>query len=228
MSGNRLNIATGMGMAFVGGYVDVVGFVLLFGLFVAHATGNLVMLGVALAGDSGGLATKLLALPTFVVVASLAYAFVRSRKARGLPCEALVLGLQALLLTAFALLTVAATPAAAADRPEVMLAGLVGVAAMAVQNVGARVVFGHLAPTTMMTGNVTQMAIDIVDLVTARGRPDEALRARLVKTWPPVAAFALGAVGGAAGVLIAGAWSLLLAAVAVATLAALHAMSARR
>jgi uncharacterized membrane protein YoaK (UPF0700 family) len=228
MSGNRLNIATGMGMAFVGGYVDVVGFVLLFGLFVAHATGNLVMLGVALAGDSGGLATKLLALPTFVVVASLAYAFVRARKARGLPCEALVLGLQALLLTAFALLTVAATPAGAADRPEVMLAGLVGVAAMAVQNVGARVVFGHLAPTTMMTGNVTQMAIDIVDLVTARGRPDQALRARLVKTWPPVAAFAIGAVGGAAGVLIAGAWSLLLAVVAVATLAALHAMSARR
>ncbi|MDR6625525.1 YoaK family protein [Caulobacter segnis] len=228
MSGNRLNIATGMGMAFVGGYVDVVGFVLLFGLFVAHATGNLVMLGVALAGDSGGLATKLLALPTFVVVASLAYAFVRSRKARGLACEALVLGLQALLLTAFALLTVAATPAAAADRPEVMLAGLAGVAAMAVQNVGARVVFGHLAPTTMMTGNVTQMAIDIVDLVTARGRPDQALRARLVKTWPPVAAFALGAVGGAAGVLIAGAWSLLLAVVAVATLAALHAMSPRQ
>jgi uncharacterized membrane protein YoaK (UPF0700 family) len=228
MNANRLNMATGMGMAFVGGYVDVVGFVLLFGLFVAHATGNLVMLGVALAGDASGLATKLLALPVFLGAAALAYAFVRWRKARGLSCEAVVLGMQALLLTAFALLTVAATPAAAADRPEVMLAGLVGVAAMAVQNVGARVVFGHLAPTTMMTGNVTQMAIDIVDLVTARGRPDEALKARLLKTWPPVAAFAAGAAGGAAGVLAAGAWSLFLAVVAVAVLAALHALSARR
>jgi len=215
-------------MAFVGGYVDVVGFVLLFGLFVAHATGNLVMLGVALAGDAGGLATKLLALPTFVAAAALAYALVRRRKARGLPCEAWVLGLQAALLTAFALLTVKISPGAAADRSDVMLAGLVGVAAMAVQNVAARVVFGHLAPSTMMTGNVTQMAVDLVDLVAANGRPDEALRARLIKTWPPVAAFALGAAGGGTGVLFAGAWSLLFAVAAVASLATLHAMSARR
>lgn len=228
MNANRLNAATGMGMAFVGGYVDVIGFVLLFGLFVAHATGNLVMLGVALAGDSDGLATKLLALPVFLGAASLTYALVRWRKARGLPCEALALSLQAILLAAFALLAVAATPTGGADRPEVMLAGLVGVTAMAVQNVSARVVFGHLAPTTIMTGNVTQMAIDIVDLVTARERPDAALRARLAKTWPPVATFALGVVGGAAGVLIAGAWSLLLAVAAVALLAVLHAVSARR
>lgn len=228
MTAGRLNIATGVGMAFVGGYVDVVGFVLLFGLFVAHATGNIVMLGVALAGDASGIATKLLALPVFLGAASLAYALIRWRKARGLACEVLVLGLQAVLLLAFALLTVAATPIGVADRPEVMLAGLVGVAAMAVQNVGARAVFGHLAPTTMMTGNVTQMAIDIVDLVTARGRPDEVLKERLVKTWPPVTAFALGAVGGAAGVLVAGAWSLLLAVAAVTMLAAAHATSARR
>lgn len=223
MTDSRLNVATGMGMAFVGGYVDVVGFVLLFGLFVAHATGNLVMLGVALAGGAGGLATKLLALPVFLGAASLAYALVRWRKARDLQCETLVLGLQAMLLTAFALLTVAATPGGAADGPDTMVAGLVGVAAMAVQNVGARVVFGHLAPTTMMTGNVTQMAIDIVDFITARGQPDGSLKARLLKTWPPIAAFALGAVGGAVGVLIAGAWSLMLAVVAVAGLAALHA-----
>lgn len=223
-----LAVATGMGMAFVGGYVDVIGFVLLFGLFVAHATGNIVMLGVALAGDSGGLATKLLALPVFVAAAASAYALIRWRKARGLPCETLVLVAQAVLLTAFMLLTVAALPASAADRPEVMLAGLVGVAAMAIQNVGARVVFGHLAPTTMMTGNVTQMAIDIVDLASARGRPDEALKARLLKTWPPVMAFAVGAVSGAVGVLLAGAWSLALAVALVALLAGLHAVVARR
>ena len=223
-----LAVATGMGMAFVGGYVDVVGFVLLFGLFVAHATGNLVMLGVALAGDAGGLATKLLALPVFIVAAAAAYALVRWRKARGLPCETLVLTLQAVMLAAFMLLTVEATPAASADRPDVMLAGLVGVAAMGVQNVGARIVFGHLAPTTMMTGNVTQLAIDIVDLVIARGRPDDALMARLIKTWPPILAFAAGAASGAVGVLMAGAWSLALAVVVVGVLASLYAFAARK
>ncbi|MBO9557118.1 MAG: DUF1275 domain-containing protein [Caulobacter sp.] len=224
----RLAGVTGMGMAFVGGYVDVIGFVLLFGLFVAHATGNIVMLGVGLAGDAGGLATKLLALPVFIGAAAATYALIRWRDARGQPCEVLVLALQALLLLVFMLLTAHALPAAGPNAPDVMLAGLVGVAAMAVQNVGARVVFTHLAPTTMMTGNVTQLAIDIVDLVIAQGRPDEALKARLLKTWPPVFAFAFGAVGGALGVLIAGAWSLSLAAVVVALLAVLHALRGER
>lgn len=218
----RLGPATGVAMAFVGGYVDVVGFVLLFGLFVAHATGNIVMLGVGLAGDTGGLATKLLALPAFVGSAAAAYALIRRRKRQGRPCEAMVLTLQALLLLAFTALTARALPAASADEPAVMLAGLVGVCAMAVQNVGARVVFADLAPTTMMTGNVTQVAIDLVDLTLARGRPDAALKARIRKTWPPVAAFALGAVGGAVGVLLTGPWSLSIAVAVVALLAISH------
>jgi uncharacterized membrane protein YoaK (UPF0700 family) len=224
----RLAGVTGMGMAFVGGYVDVIGFVLLFGLFVAHATGNIVMLGVGLAGDAGGLATKLLALPVFVGAAAATYALIRWRDARGRPCQVLILGLQAVLLLIFTLLTVQALPAAGPGEPAVMLAGLVGVVAMAVQNVGARVVFAHLAPTTMMTGNVTQVAIDIVDLLVAGGRPDDALKARVLKTWPSVAAFALGAVGGAVGVLVAGAWSLLLGVVLVALLAVLHAFRDER
>lgn len=226
--GGRLAGVTGMGMAFVGGYVDVIGFVLLFGLFVAHATGNIVMLGVGLAGDASGLTTKLLALPVFIGAVAATYALIRWRNARGQPCEVLVLALQAALLLVFMLLTAWALPAASANEPAVMLAGLVGVIAMAVQNVGARVVFAHLAPTTMMTGNVTQVAIDIVDLVVARGRPDEALRARIAKTWPPVLAFALGAMGGAVGVLVAGAWSLALGAVVVAILAVLHALRGER
>ena len=224
----RLAGVTGLGMAFVGGYVDVIGFVLLFGLFVAHATGNIVMLGVGLAGDAGGLATKLLALPVFIGAAAATYALIRWRNARGQPCEVLVLALQAVLLLAFMGLTARALPAASAREPAVMLAGLVGVIAMAVQNVGARVVFTHLAPTTMMTGNVTQLAIDIVDLISARGHPDDALKARILKTWPPVAAFALGAMGGAVGVLLAGAWSLALGAIVVAVLAVLHAIRGER
>ena len=214
---------TGVVMAFVGGYVDVVGFVLLFGLFVAHATGNIVMLGVSLAGDTSGLATKLLALPVFVGAAAATYALVRWRKQRDQPCEALVLALQAVLLLVFTLLTALALPAASADEPSVMLAGLVGVAAMAAQNVGARAVFADLAPTTMMTGNVTQVAIDLVDLMIASGRQDPSLKARIRKTWPPVAAFAAGAIGGAIGVMFAGPWSLLAGAAVVAVLAALHA-----
>lgn len=223
----RLNAATGIGMALVGGYVDVVGFVLLFGLFVNHATGNLVMLGVSLAGGGQGIATKLLSLPVFMIAAAATYVVICRRRARGRASEAAVLLLQAALLLIFMLLTVAALPAEHADRPEVMLAGLVGVCAMAVQNVGARVVFSHLAPTTIMTGNVTQIAIDLVDLLSSKSGLDEALRARIAKTWPPVGAFGVGAIGGALGVALAGPWSLLPAAVLVAILGGLYARAPR-
>lgn len=219
--------ATSVGMALVGGYIDVVGFVLLFGLFVNHATGNLVMLGVSLAGGGQGIATKLLSLPVFIIAAAATYVMICKRRARGQSNEAAVLLLQAVMLVVFMLLTVAALPATSADEPAVMLAGLVGVIAMAVQNVGARVVFSKMAPTTIMTGNVTQIAIDLVDLLTSKTGLDDALRARIVKTWPPVMAFAVGAVGGALGVILAGPWSLLPAAVVVAILGGLYARPPR-
>lgn len=219
----RLSSATAIGMALVGGYVDVVGFVLLFGLFVNHATGNLVMLGVSLAGGGQGIATKLLSLPVFIVAAAATYVMICKRRARGQDNEAAVLLLQAAILLVFMLLTIAALPAKNADQPAVMLAGLVGVCAMAVQNVGARVVFSHMAPTTIMTGNVTQIAIDLVDLLSSKTGLDQALRARIAKTWPPVLAFAVGAMGGAVGVLAAGAWSLLPAVFVVAILGGLYA-----
>lgn len=224
---SRLAAATSMGMAFVGGYVDVVGFVLLFGLFVAHATGNIVMLGVSLAGGGEGLTTKLLALPVFIAAAGATYALIRRLKARNRACETVVLALQGVVLTAFMLLTVPVLPAPSADRPAVVLASLMGVVAMAVQNIGARVVFSQMAPTTMMTGNVTQVAIDLVDVLSSRGVLEQALVARIVKTWPSVAAFALGAVGGGAGVLMAGAWSLALAIFVVGGLGAAHALASR-
>ena len=52
-----------------------------------------------------------------------------------------------------------------------MVAGLLGVAAMAVQNAGSRLILANHGPTTMMTGNTTQAVIDLVDML--RGLPEE-------------------------------------------------------
>ena len=45
-----------------------------------------------------------------------------------------------------------------------MVAGLLLAAAMGVQNATGRLVLASQAPTTVMTGNVTQLVIDAVDL----------------------------------------------------------------
>ena len=89
-----------------------------------------------------------------------------------------------------------------------MAAGMVGAAAMAVQNAGARLVLSGLAPTTVMTGNVTQWVIDAVDL--ARGAGDDAVRERARKFIAPIVAFAAGAIVGAFGYVHVGFAALLL------------------
>ena len=74
--------------------------------------------------------------------------------------------------------------------------------AMAIQNAASRLTFPSLAPTTVMTGNVNQMVIDLVDLASGRGTAEA--RGRLVKMLPAVAAFAVGALAGALGYVAVG------------------------
>jgi len=71
-----------------------------------------------------------------------------------------------------------------------------------------------------MTGNVTQLAIDAVDLI--GGGPEVALnpvRARFKRFWPPVLAFAVGAACGAISYKFGGFLSILVPTVIVAALA---------
>ena len=68
---------------------------------------------------------------------------------------------------------------------------------MAIQNATSRLLMGELPPTTVMTGGVTQAAIDLAQLLTIRGADAAAIRKRLGRFVPPVLAFAAGAVAGA-------------------------------
>src|SRR5690606_24580439 len=60
-------------LSFLAGYVDAVGFMALFGLFTAHITGNLVLLGAELAPPEHTFPLlNILALPAFTVGVALA------------------------------------------------------------------------------------------------------------------------------------------------------------
>jgi len=65
-----------------------------------------------------------------------------------------------------------------------------------------------------MTGNVTQMVLDIVSL-TERDMPADEARMRIRKMLPPVLAFAIGAIAGGVGFAAAGFWCVLVGIAAI-------------
>jgi uncharacterized membrane protein YoaK (UPF0700 family) len=171
----------GMLLAFTGGFVDTLGFVALFGLFTAHVTGNFVLIGAAMAGDGhAGVVGKLLALPTFVIGVAATRLF-QLRRDTAAP----LVVIQLAGLVAFMLAGVWAGPFAHGGGMQAIGVGLMGVLAMSVQNTAARSVFSRLTPSTVMTGNVTQLVMDLVDIAT-RAPGMAAAATRVHKAWPPV------------------------------------------
>ncbi|NTX44654.1 DUF1275 domain-containing protein [Burkholderia cepacia] len=200
-------------LASIAGYVDTLGFVALFGLFTAHVTGNFILIGSGLAGVGQGLAIKWLAFPAFI--AGIVVARVLDHRMRqlghGVRARSLY-ALQAVLLAGFMLAGVMASPIADADAPRTILCGLLGAAAMGVQNAHARLTARSVVANTVMTGNVTQAVIDAFDWLVPLAAPAEreAACVRLRRTLPPVAGFALGAGAGAMAYLFAAFWALAL------------------
>jgi uncharacterized membrane protein YoaK (UPF0700 family) len=182
-------------LAFTAGYVDTVGYVGLFGLFTAHVTGNLVLIGASIGQAHSGLLAKLLALPVFILVAAATSLFLQRSAARRCDPTFGLLGAQTIFLTAFMAFAVRASPILSGDQPLAVLAGLVGVAAMAIQNVASRTALAELAPTTVMTGNVTQLVLDLMAL-TYVPVDRTAVVTRIKKTAPPLFGFSVGAIAG--------------------------------
>ncbi|AOB33545.1 permease [Bordetella sp. H567] len=209
-------------LSFAAGYVDVVGFAALFGLFTAHVTGNFIMIGVQLIGASEGLLTKLLALPTFVVAVGCARLLETALRRRGLPAIAVLFFLEGALLAAFMATGLVAVPLTDPSAPLVVICGLLGVAAMGIQNAMSRTLLADAGPTTIMTGNTTQIVIDAVDLPGATPEARAAIRRRLGKMLPAVIGFASGAIIGAFAFKLVSFWSLALPAVLLLSLSLQH------
>ncbi|RWA50768.1 permease [Cupriavidus sp. UYMSc13B] len=213
--------ALGCILAFVAGYVDVVGFISLFGLFTAHVTGNFVMIGVDIAGKSTGLLAKLLALPVFVFAVA-ATRLTESRMVReGRRATPPLLFAEATVLMLFRVAAVHASPISDPSAPAAVGAGMLAVIAMGIQNALSRTSLADLGPTTIMTGNTTQIVIDLVDWQSASETQRNTIHERLKKMVPALAGFASGAALGALGYLMLASWCVMLPAVLLMALCVL-------
>jgi uncharacterized membrane protein YoaK (UPF0700 family) len=185
-------------LAALGGWVDAVGFLTLFGLFTAHLSGNTARLGVAFGrGEMTTALTYAVPIIVFFGGAVLGVAFMTARQARGRGAMAPLLAVEALLLAAF--MTVGAVVRDAGDLTPRSAAyyglAVLAVAAMGLQTVALRHAAGVPVHTTFITGMVTHLAEAIVGLV----RRDGQAPAQGVGVYGGlVAAYVAGAVSGSA------------------------------
>ena len=203
--------AIGSGLAFVAGFVDAAAFIALTGLFTAHVTGNFVLIGAELISTSTGVLAKLLALPIFVVSVAITRLIALALERRGASPLRPLLALEAAVLIAFAIAGAAMSPLGSPDGAKAIGVGMLGVAAMGIQNGIGRLVIGHLAATTVMTVNVTQAVIDLTDRLCG-AKLSEQVSTRLRRTLSAVLAFAAGALAGAFGVAALSFWCVLVPA----------------
>lgn len=218
----------------VAGYVDTAGFMALFGLFTAHITGDLVTAGTSLGGQPNlGANARLLMIPIFIASVAATTLFARRLNRWGYPTLPPTLALLTFALSAFGLAGVMLHPLA--NQPDawaVVITGGAGVIAMGIQNTLTRSVLSSCSPTTIMTGNLTQCTIDLVEMALPDPANDTVGRllargeagARLKKYGLPLLGFTLGALSGGAVTHCFGLASISVPAVAVAalTVLALH------
>lgn len=149
----------------VAGYVDAAGLLSVVALFPAHITGELVTEAVALSSGQRAVGpSRLWMIPVFVFSVALAAAVARIERRAGRAPLAPLLLLVALGLTAFAgsglvLLVLPNAPLAEVTQ----LGTYCAVAAMGFQNALMRESLTGSAPTTFMTGNLTQLVIELVE-----------------------------------------------------------------
>lgn len=154
---NMAATVTSVLLAFVSGFVDTAAFVHMGGLFVAHVTGNFVLLGATLTGvqmngahSTSSLTLQLASFPIFFLAAMLA-AGIASRVRPEQSTRILLVVAAAAMLVAGAL----GVPDLRLDPAAAMLL----VVSMGLLNAAQRLNGSLGPPFTVMTGNVTGVAI---------------------------------------------------------------------
>jgi len=221
-------------LSWVAGFVDTAAFIVLFGLFTAHVTGNLALAGSSFIGsDVESTITRLLMIPTFMTAVALTSLLARYARRRNWSVFAVLLTAEAIALGIFLLIGTSLSPALLLDVQEELILpiGIAGVIAMAIQNAlmkESKGVFKSYIPTTVMTGNTTQFTIDVVQFLSAKlshpsgkspnPEADEAFE-RMSRVFPTLIGFALGGLAAACFVPLVEFWSITLPLIIISILA---------
>ena len=148
-------------LSLTAGSTDIIGFLGLNGLFTAHITGNIVVLAAHMVAGDPAIFSYMLSVPVFMLVLLLTRVLACGLERSGLSTLQPLLLLQLVFLAAFFGLGVMAGPWRNADALLAIIAGMFGVAGMAVQNAVVQIALKNTPSTAVMTTNVTHFMLDL-------------------------------------------------------------------
>jgi uncharacterized membrane protein YoaK (UPF0700 family) len=154
-------------LSFVAGYIDVITFVALFGLYVAQATGSFVVAGTQIVEHEGAsVLIKILAIPVFLLGAIVTVLFCYWLARRGRSRLGWTLLFETLLLAAFYVCALK-SPMKDPNGPFTLAASIFALAAMGVQSAMVRLLLRDVASTNVMTTNTSLLGIDAAEFLIA-------------------------------------------------------------
>ncbi|WP_198806415.1 YoaK family protein [Leptolyngbya sp. BL0902] len=225
----------GFMLSWVAGFVDTSAFIILFGIFTAHVTGNIALAGYEFVqADEESTITHLLMFPVFMIAVAATSLLARYARHKKWPVFAILLTAEALALIIFLWVGVTLSPYLIFNVQEeyILPIGMAGVVAMAIQNAlmkEAKGVFKSYIPTTVMTGNTTQLTIDLVQIALSKmaskddkkaAQAAEEAMERMGRIVPIMIGFALGGLAATYFVLISETWwSLVLPTIVISFMA---------
>jgi uncharacterized membrane protein YoaK (UPF0700 family) len=183
-------------LSMTAGAVDVIGFLGLGGLFMAHITGNIVVLVVHYTTGRFGRVGPVISVPVFIVVLA-AVTWAAKDKPKHWTLRALLV-LQAALLAAFFVLVAVLGPFTDPNTAVAVSVSMLGVAAMAVQNALVQLDLPGFPTTAALTTDTVRLAIDLASVVRGDAAPEETARAwhRVRMTSTAIAGFIVGCAAG--------------------------------
>lgn len=199
-------------LSIVAGSSDTISFLGFDGLFTAHITGNLVILASHLVAGNYFPIAQILSVPVFLVMLVLSKLLVNGLERLQIPTLKPLLTIHFLFLASSFLLAIQIMhQGKLLDAANTIIAGMLGVCAMAIQNALVQTSLKGAPPTAVMTTNITRFTMDAAEMLLGYNKDSiDKARVRAAHTWPAIVGFMIGCGLGAAFKAVANLWALAL------------------
>ena len=206
-------------LSVIAGMVDLIGFLSL-GIFTAHVTGNIVVVGALIVRHNRVNPAQILAIPAFILAVAVTWLIAKASGRRGTGLTRPLLLTQFLLITCVLIFSAITKPSANPHGLMATIAAMSAVTAMGCQFALLRLTLPVAPSTAVMTGNLTTAVLGLMDLSSRTQPLTQIDSSRIRGTLHLLVGFFVGCVAAAAAVTYLGDWAwsfpAALAAVAVA------------